>query len=73
VSKVGLMILFLSRLNPLMSESPFFMLEVCEVVNSSAELSKCVSTRIEQVLEAPVQNNINQTLRFDKLDGSALS
>jgi hypothetical protein len=52
VSKVGLMMLFLSRSDSLMPEPPFFMLEWREVVNSP----KCVGTRIEQEPEVPIQN-----------------
>jgi hypothetical protein len=39
------------------------MLEVCEVVDFPVESSKYVDTRIEQELEALVQNSRNQTLR----------
>jgi hypothetical protein len=47
------MMLFLSRLDPLVSEFPFFMLDVREVVDSPAESPKCVGTQIEQEPEAP--------------------
>jgi hypothetical protein len=56
VSKVGLKMLPLSRLDPLLLEFPPFMLDVLEVVNSPAELPKCVHTRNEQEPEAPTRN-----------------
>jgi hypothetical protein len=49
-------------------EFPPFMFDVFEVVDSSAESSKYVSTRNEQELKAPTQNRANQTVRFGKLD-----
>jgi hypothetical protein len=38
------MMLFLSRLDSLVLEFPFFMLDMCEVVNFAAESPKCVGT-----------------------------
>jgi hypothetical protein len=52
---------------------PPFMLNVLELVNSPAEPSKCVVTRIKQEPEAPAQNRKNQTVRFGKPDGLVLS
>jgi hypothetical protein len=49
------------------------MLEVCEVVDFPVESSKYIDTRIEQELEAPVQNSRNQTLRFREPDYLILS
>jgi hypothetical protein len=60
VSKVGLMMLFLSRSNQLMPELLFFMLEVREVVDSPAESLKCVGTRIKQEPEVPVRSSRNR-------------
>jgi hypothetical protein len=45
------------------------MLDVLEVVDSTAESSKCVHTRNEQEPEAPAQNKANRTVRFGKSDG----
>jgi hypothetical protein len=61
------MMLFLSRLDPLVLEFPPFMIDVYEVVDSLAESSKYVCTRIRQEPEASVQNRKNRTLRFGKL------
>jgi hypothetical protein len=70
VSKVGLMMLFLSRSVPLVPEFSPFMLDVCEVVDKS---SKCVAKQIRQELEAPVQNRRNRTFRFQKPEPPILS
>jgi hypothetical protein len=70
VSNVDLMMLFLLRLDPLVLGPPFPMLEA---VNSQAELSKCIATRIEQEPEAPIQNGENRTIRFQKPDPLVLS
>jgi hypothetical protein len=64
VSMVGLMMLFLSRSDPLVPKFPPFMLDVREVVDSPAESSKCVATQIRQEPEAHVQNRRNGTMRF---------
>jgi hypothetical protein len=53
-TKVGLRMLPLSRLDPLLSEFPPFMIDVLEVVDSSAESPKCVATQIGQEPEALV-------------------
>jgi hypothetical protein len=45
------MMLLLSRSDPLVPEFSPFMLDVCEVVDSPAELPKCVTTQIEQELK----------------------
>jgi hypothetical protein len=73
VSKVGLRMLPLSRLDLLLSEFPLFIFDVLEVVDSPAESPKCVATRIEQEPEAPNQNCRNRTARFGKSDGPVLS
>jgi hypothetical protein len=62
------MMLFLSRLDLLMPESPFFMFEGREVVDSLAESPICVGTQIEQELEAPARNRRNQTIKFGNLE-----
>jgi hypothetical protein len=49
------------------------MLDVFEVVDSPAESSKYVVTRIGQEPEAPDQNCRNRTVRFGKPDGPILS
>jgi hypothetical protein len=59
VLKVGLMMLFLSRLDLLTSESHFFMLEGWEVVDSLVESPKCVGTWIEQESKASIRNSRN--------------
>jgi hypothetical protein len=63
----------LSRSNPLRPESPPFVLDVLEVVDSPAESQKCVATRIKHEPEAPAQNSINQTVRFLESDSPVLS
>jgi hypothetical protein len=68
-----LMMLFLSRSDPLVPQFPPFMLNVCEVVNSPAESPECVCTQIRQESEAPVQNKRNRTIQFQKSDPSVLS
>jgi hypothetical protein len=52
MSKVGLRMLPLSRSDPLLLEFSSFMLDMLEVVDSPAELPKCVATRIRQEPEA---------------------
>jgi hypothetical protein len=49
------------------------MLDLLEVDDSPVELPKCVCTRNEQELEAPVWNRRNRSLRFQKLDPPVLS
>jgi hypothetical protein len=44
VSKLGLRMLPMLRSDPLLLEFPSFMLDVLEVVDSPAELPKCVAT-----------------------------
>jgi hypothetical protein len=44
LSKVGLMMLFLLRSDPLVMVFPPFMLDMREVVGSTAESPKCVAT-----------------------------
>jgi hypothetical protein len=56
VSKVDLRMLPLSRLDPLLSKFPPFMLDVLEVVDSPAESPNCVATQIRQELKAPGWN-----------------
>jgi hypothetical protein len=63
----------LSRSDLLLPEFPPFMLDGLEVVNSPAESPKCVSTRNEQELKAPIQNCRNQTVQFHEQDTSVLS
>jgi hypothetical protein len=67
------MMLFLPRSDPLMPEFPFFMLDMCEVVDSPTGSPKCVGIRIKQELEAPAQNRRSQTVQFLKLDPPVLS
>jgi hypothetical protein len=67
------MIFFLSRSDPVVPELPFFMLDMCKVVDSPVESPKCVDTRIKQVLKTPAQNRKNRILRFGKLEGPVLS
>jgi hypothetical protein len=55
-------------LHMLVPEFPPFMLDVVEVVDSSAESPKCVATRIGQEPEASARNCRNRTLRFGKSD-----
>jgi hypothetical protein len=63
----------LSRSDPLLPEFSPFMLDMLEVVDSPAELPKCVATWNEQESEAPARNYKNRTARFEKLDGPDLS
>jgi hypothetical protein len=49
------------------------MLDVLEVVESPAELPKCVAARNEQRPKALSQNCRNWTVRFQEPDGSVLS
>jgi hypothetical protein len=65
--------LFLSRLDLLLSKFPPFILDVFEVVNSPAELQKCVCTQNEQEMEALAQNWANRIVRFGKPDSPVLS
>jgi hypothetical protein len=58
--------LFLSRSDPLVPNFSPFMLDVREVVDSSAKSLKYVCTRNEQEPETPAQNRANQIVRFDK-------
>jgi hypothetical protein len=51
VLKVGLRMLHLLRSDPLLTEFPPFMLDVLKVVDSPAELPKCVHTWNEQRLK----------------------
>jgi hypothetical protein len=63
----------LSRFDPLLPEFPPFMLDVLEVVDSSAESQKCVHTWNKQRPEAPAQSYRNWTIRLGKLEGPVLS
>jgi hypothetical protein len=73
VLKVGMMMLFLSRSDPLVPEFPPFMLDVLEVVDSPMELPKCVCTQNKQESEAPAQSKENWTIQFQELDSPVLS
>jgi hypothetical protein len=61
------------RLDSLCLNFPPFMLDVLEVVDSPAELLKCVATRIEHEPEAPDRNSRNRTTWFLELDSPVLS
>jgi hypothetical protein len=63
------MMLFLLRLDPLVPELPPFKFEMRVVVDSLAELPKCVCTQNKQEPEAPTRNRENQILRFGKSEG----
>jgi hypothetical protein len=64
VSRIGLIMLFLSRSDPLVSEFPPFMFHVYEVVDSPAESPKCIATRIKQGPKAPARSCRNRAVRF---------
>jgi hypothetical protein len=56
--------LFLLRSDPLVSESPFFMVEVDD---SPAESPKCVHTQIKHGAESSYSKQENRTIRFCRL------
>jgi hypothetical protein len=72
ISKVGLRMLPLSRSNPLLPEFPPFMLDVLELVDSSAESPNCVRTQNKQRPEAPARSCRNWTIWLGKLEGPVL-